>query len=85
MGQPIAKLRKEVTQEEEKREFEERLRILERMVDQRLDHEKAAILNGERNDQEIDTGIVVFLHKMVYIKTGKWESEDMKKVIRQQF
>ena len=85
MGQPIAKLRKEVTQEEEKREFEERLRILERMVDQRLDHEKAAILNGERNDQEIDTGIVVFLHKMVYMKTEKHESEDMKKVIRQLF
>ena len=87
MGQSITKIRKELTcsQEEEKKFFEERLHILERMVEQRLDLEKVAILNGERNDQEIDTGIIVSLHKMVFIKTEKHGNEDMSKVVRQLF
>ena len=55
------------------------------MIEQKLDIEKAAILNGERNDQEIDTGTIVSLCKMVFIKTAKHESEEMKKVIRQLF
>ncbi|CAB3997423.1 Hypothetical predicted protein [Paramuricea clavata] len=87
MGQSITKLRKEVTspQEGQKREFEERLQILEKMIEQRLEIEKIAILNGEKNDQEIDTGTIVSLHKMVFIKTEKKESDDLKKVIHQLF
>jgi hypothetical protein len=85
MGQSITKLRKEITQEGQKREFEERLQILEKMIEQRLEIEKIAILHGEKNDQEIDTGTIVSLHKMVFIKTEKKESEDLNKVIHQLF
>jgi hypothetical protein len=87
MGKNISRLRKELTysQNEEKQNFEERLHILERMIQQRLDLEKAAILNGERNDQQIDTGTIVSLHKMVFIKTEEHESDEIKKVVRQLF
>ncbi len=87
MGQSVSDLRKQATipQAEKKQEFQERLQILERMIEQRLETQKIHILNGEKNDQEIDTGTIVSLHKMVYIKMAEGESEDMKKTIHQLF
>ncbi len=87
MGQSISDLRKQATsqQAEAKQEFQERLQILEKMIEQRLETQKFDILNGEKNDQEIDTGTIVSLHKMVYIKMAEGESEDMKKTIHQLF
>ena len=87
MGQSISDVRKEAkaATEQQKQEFQERLQILEKLIHQRLDNEKNNILNGEKHDQEIDTGTIVSLHKMVYIKQTSGESEDMKKAIHQIF
>ena len=65
MGQSISDVRKEAkaATEQQKQEFQERLQILEKLIHQRLDNEKNNILNGEKHDQEIDTGTIVSLHK----------------------
>lgn len=86
MGTSVSKLRKEVTVDDElKQEFEERLQILERMADCRLENEMTKILSGERTDQDIDTGTIVSIQKMVYIKTEIGQSEVVKDVIHQLF
>ena len=85
MGQSIAKVRKEMTNAEQKQEFAERLQVLEKMVEYKLHFKLGAILEGELNAQEIDGGTIVSLHKMVFIKTGDTESEDIKNVIHRLF
>ena len=87
MGQSISDLRKQATemQGDQKQKFVERLQILEKMVEQRLEIVKMDILNGEKNDQEIDTGTIVSLHKMVHIKMEEKESEELSKAIHQLF
>ena len=87
MGQSISDLRKQATemQGDQKQKFVERLQILEKMVEQRLEIVKMDILNGEKNDQEIDTGTIVSLHKMVHIKMEQKESEQLSKAIHQLF
>ena len=76
----------EVTVDDElKQEFEERLQILERMADFRLENEMTKILSGERIDQDIDTGTIVSMQKMVFIKTEIGQSEVVKDVIHQLF
>ena len=52
MGQSISELRKQATQmqEEQKQKFVERVQILEKMIEQRLEIVKMNILNGEKND-----------------------------------
>ena len=86
MGTSVSKLRKEVTVDDElKQEFVERLQILERMADFRLENEMTKILSGERTDQDIDTGTIVSVQKMVYIKTEIGQSEVVKDVIHQLF
>ena len=47
---------------------QERLNVLEKMVENHLENAKASILNGERGDQEIHTGTVVEFNKQVNIK-----------------
>ena len=52
MGNPISKLRKEIDQSEaEKEKMQERLNILEKMVNYHLENAKNEILNGNKNDQ----------------------------------
>lgn len=86
MGLSVTRLRKEVTpQDDQKREFEERLQILDRMVNCRLENEMSKILNGENTDQDIDTGTIVSIQKMVYVNTETRESEVIKDVIHQLF
>ena len=86
MGTSVSKLRKEVTVDDElKQEFVERLQILERMADFRLENEMTKILSGERTDQDIDTGTIVSVQKMVYVKTEMGQSEVVKDVIHQLF
>ena len=54
MGQAISAIRNSSRDEE----TQQRLRILEKMLDQRLETKERHILNGEKNDQEIDTGTI---------------------------
>ena len=86
MGQSISDLHNltKATQEQ-KQEFQQRLQILEKMIEERLETVKFEILNGEKNEQEIDTGTIVFSHKMVYIKTEAEESGEISKAIHQIF
>lgn len=65
MGQSISSVRANTA--EMKQEMEEQLHVLEKMVDERLENEMAKILNGERHDQEIDTGTIVQFHKQINI------------------
>ena len=91
MGQSVSELRKQAThdqaQNEQKQKFVERLQILEKMIEQRLEIVKIDILNGEKNNQEIDTGTIVSLHKVVHIKVGEKESDrdELSKAIHQLF
>lgn len=87
MGQSVSDLRKQATQatQEQKQAFQQRLQILEKMIEQRLETVKIEILNGEKNDQEIDTGTIVSSHKMVYIKTEAKESDKLSTAIHQLF
>ena len=43
---------------QEEKEANQRLNILEKMVNYHLDIAKTSMLNGERDDQEIHTGTV---------------------------
>ena len=86
MGNPVSSLRKKLDHanaEEEKKQ--ERLNILEKMVDNHLENAKASILNGERGDQEIHTGTVVEFNKQVNIKLSSKESDDLDKAIKEFF
>ena len=68
MGNPISKLRKELDQaDEEQAKMQERLNVLEKMVNFHLENAKNEMLAGERTDQEIDTGTVVEFSKQVNI------------------
>ena len=87
MGQSVSELRKQAkaaTTEDEQAK-EERLQVLEKMINLRLENRMNSILNGEKNDQEIDTGTIVSFHKLVYIKLEDKESEELKNAISQLF
>ena len=86
MGNPISSLRQKVDQanaEEEKEQ--ERLNVLEKMVENHLENAKASILNGERGDQEIHTGTVVEFIKQVNIKLSSKPSDALDKIIKDFF
>ena len=55
----------------EKVKMQERLNVLEKMVNFHLDSAKNEMLAGERNDQEIHTGTVVEFQKQVNITMVK--------------
>ena len=59
--------------------------MLETMINQRLENEMNSILNGERNDQEIDTGTVVSFNKLVYMKLIEKEGAHLKDAISEIF
>ena len=87
MGQSISEIRRQAekaTTVDEKAK-EERVHVLERMINLKLENEMNSILNGEKNDQKIDTGTIVSFHKLVYIKLEDKESEDLKDAISELF
>ena len=68
MGNPISKFRKGYIQTDtENPKMQERLNVLEKMVNFHLENAKNEMLAGERTDQEIDTGTVVEFQKQVNI------------------
>jgi len=72
MGNPISTVRTTLAanlehQKEEKQAKEEQLHLLERMIQGRLEDEKNNILNGEKRDQEIDSGTIVALDQQIRI------------------
>ena len=83
MGQSVSELRKLAKADEQAKE--ERLHVLEKMINLRLENRMNSILNGEKNDQEIDAGTIVSFHKLVYIKLEDKESEELKNAIGQLF
>ena len=83
MGTPISSLRKEIDQSEgEKETMQERLNILEKVVNYQLDSAKNEMLNGDKNDQEIDTGTVVEFSKQVNISISGKPSDDLEEAIK---
>ena len=83
MGQSISSIRNEaeIADEQEKQKMQERLQILEKMVDSHLDKELQHVVNGERGDQEIHAGTVVSHFKEVNVKMSNKESPDLDKAI----
>ena len=81
MGNPISSLRATIKEpdEEKRKAMEERLQILEKMTDGRLENVKTNILNGSKNDQEINTGTIVDIHKQINITDSS--KEDVTKKI----
>lgn len=65
--------------------MQERLNVLEKMVENHLENAKASILNGERGDQEIHTGTVVQFSKQVNIQITNKESDSLDKAIKDFF
>ena len=83
MGSSVTKIRDEAKKanEEDRKRMEERLQILEKMVDGRLQVQEQQMLAGERNDQEIHSGTVVEMFKQVNIKMTDKESDDIDSAI----
>ena len=77
MGNPISKIRAEAkaADNKTKQEMEQRLQLLEKMVDGRLQNVTTEILTGSRNDQKIDTGTIVEIHKQINITQSSKESQ----------
>jgi len=64
MGNPVSKVRAGIreefdTSDDERTKQEERMNLLEMMVNSRLENAKQNILSGERNDQQIHAGTIV--------------------------
>lgn len=81
MGHSVSYLREQakLVQEEDKQVMEQRLDVLEKMINQRLEDEKNSILNGEKHDQEIDTGTVVSMQKNgIHTDKGKSKQRAVK-------
>ena len=86
MGNPISSLREQVNQAEaEKVKQQERLNVLEKMVENHLESAKTSIVNGERGDQEIHTGTIVEFNKQVNIKLSSKPSDDLEDAINNFF
>ena len=79
MGNPVSKIRNEIKEDklEKKHEMEQRLHILEKMVDSRLQNQMIQIIAGERGDEEIHAGTVVELHRQVNIKETEKDSQEL--------
>ena len=72
MGHVVSTVRKALDQsDEESKEMEQRLNMLEKMVNYHLDNAKTSMLSGERDDQEIHSGTVVEFTKQVNVHLYK--------------
>ena len=61
--------------------MQERLNVLEKMVNYHLDNARTEMLAGERNDQEIDTGTVVEFSKQVNISMSSEPNPELEDAI----
>ena len=86
MGSEISALRNALdTSDAEREKMEERLNILEKMVNYHLENAKISMLNGERSDQQIHTGTVVEFSKQVNISVSKEASTELQDAIKDFF
>ena len=69
----------------EREKIEERLNILEKMINYHLENAKISMLNGERSDQQIHTGTVVEFSKQVSISMSKTPSAELQDAIKDFF
>ena len=77
MGAVISAIRNQLDHsDEEQKAMNERLNILEKMVNYHLDTAKVSMLSGERADQEIHTGTVVDFRKQVNISLSKGSASE---------
>lgn len=88
MGSELSAVRQTIKEPEKaaQEEMEQRLRILEKMINLRLQNETSNILAGKKNDQEIDTGTIVAIHRQIYIKaSGTPDTDPVAKAIKDFF
>ena len=87
MGLSVTKIRDELKcpNEDTRRKMEERLQILEKMVQGNLDKQQATIIAGQRGDQEIHSGTVVQAFKQVNIVMEEKTSTDLEDAIKEFF
>ena len=86
MGNPISSLRKELDQADaEKKKMQERLNVLEKMVNYHLENAKTAMLSGDRGDQEIHTGTVVEFSTQVSITMTEKPNPELEDAINDFF
>ena len=83
MGNPVSKIREEAKEEaaENRREIEQRIQILEKMVTAHLNNEKTKIFQGVRGDEEIHSGTVVSEHQQVNLVETKKPSQSLEDAI----
>jgi len=82
MGNPVSKLRDEISQADaEKEKKAERLNVLEKMVKSHLAIAKRKMLSGERNDEEIHAGTIVDYSEQVSISITTTPSPDLESAI----
>ena len=86
MGNPISSLRSVVDQSgEERLKMQERLNILEKMVNYLLDNAKTEMLHGDRGDQRIYTGTVIDFNKQVNISLENHKADELDVAIKNFF
>ena len=83
MGQAVTKIRDELksANEDIRRKMEERLQILERMVQGNLDKQQSLVIAGRRGDQKIHSGTVVQVFKQVNVVMQEQGSGDLENAI----
>ena len=83
MGQKTSQIRDEARSmnDQERKRLEERLQILEKMVNGRLQVQQGHILAGERGDQEIHSGTIVEAYKQVNIVLSSKASPELEGAI----
>lgn len=89
MGSQLSMLRKELDSsreqfaisEEEKLKTQERLNVLEKMVNYHLDSAINSMLNGKRGDQQIHSGTVVECTKQMNVQLSVKESDKLEDAI----
>ena len=83
MGTAISKVRDEAKKadRETRLEMEERLQIMEKMVNGQLDNQQKHIIAGERGNQEIYSGTVVEEFKLVNIVMEEKASQDLEEAV----
>lgn len=83
MGKSVSKVRDEARElnDEQRRRMEERLQILEKMVNGRLQVQLQHVLAGERGDQEIHSGTVVEEMKQVNIVISNQPATELQEAI----
>ena len=87
MGTAISTVRSEITKasDDQRQRMEERLLILERMVQSRLENAHTKILKGTRDDQELHSGSVVQYQQRINIKLEDTAEDSVGEVIKSFF